>query len=65
MDCQKYTNKQIENFICKSVMDNMHACIYVTDIDTDEILYMNDHFKETFGLKIPRAVIAGRYFKAE
>lgn len=53
MDCQKYTNKQIENFICKSVMDNMHACIYVTDIDTDEILYMNDHFKETFGLKNP------------
>lgn len=37
----------------KSVVDQIHANIYITDIETDEIVYMNDFMKKTFGLTDP------------
>lgn len=34
----------------KSILDKMNSNIYITDIDTDEIIYMNDYMKKTFHL---------------
>ena len=32
----------------KTILDGINSLIYVTDADTDEIVYMNDHLKEIF-----------------
>lgn len=32
-----------------TVMDSIHATIYVADLDTHEVLYMNRHMKEVYG----------------
>lgn len=37
----------------KTIIDWIHANIYITDIGTDEIVYMNDFMKQTFHLTEP------------
>lgn len=34
----------------KRILDKVQSNIYITDIDTDEIVYMNDYMKEAFHL---------------
>ena len=36
-----------------AVLDQMDTNFYITDVETDEILYMNKTMKETFGLTRP------------
>lgn len=36
-----------------AVLDQMDTNFYITDVETDEILYMNKTMKETFGLISP------------
>ena len=38
-------------------MDNMNACLYITDVDTDEILFMNRNMKKAFGLETPEGEV--------
>ena len=35
-----------------AVLDQMDTNFYITDVETDEILYMNKTMKETFGLRL-------------
>ncbi len=41
----------------------MNAGVYITDVDTDEILFMNSGMKKQFGLWSRREKSAGRCFK--
>ena len=40
-----------------AVLDQMDTNFYITDVETDEILYMNKTMKETFGLARPEGCI--------
>ena len=35
------------------IMNQMNAGVYITDVDTDEILFMNSGMKKQFGLVEP------------
>lgn len=37
----------------KKVIDQLHANIYITDVETDRIVYMNDFMKDTFEVEKP------------
>ena len=39
------------------LLDKINANIYITDVETDEIVYMNDAMKQTFGLEKPEGCI--------
>ena len=40
-----------------AVLDQMDTNFYITDVETDEILYMNKTMKETFGLIRPEGCV--------
>lgn len=40
-----------------AVLDQMDTNFYITDVETDEILYMNKTMKETFGLTRPEGCV--------
>ncbi len=42
---------RLQSFVFNSMMDSMRANIYVTDVKTDRILFMNKTMKETFGIE--------------
>ncbi|WP_338140321.1 hypothetical protein [Candidatus Soleaferrea massiliensis] len=44
----------------KSVLDSMNTNVYITDVETDEIVYMNDAMKKPSIWSIRKAVSAGR-----
>ena len=46
-----------KNWVWNHMMDSTHACIYVTDPETDEILFMNGSMKRAFGLSSPEGQI--------
>lgn len=37
----------------KNILNRINSNIYITDIDTDKIVYMNDYMKHTFHLQNP------------
>ena len=43
----------LQNWVWNQMMDSTHACIYVTDPETDEILFMNRAMKRAFGVDAP------------
>ena len=50
-------NASLQNWVWNHMMDSTHACIYVTDPETDEILFMNGSMKRAFGLSSPEGQI--------
>lgn len=49
-----YCQNQLEQtWVFNELMDNMRANIYVTDLDTDEVLFMNKTMRKEFGVKEP------------
>ena len=42
-----------KNELMKNILNRLYTNIFVTDAETDEIIYMNDVMKETFGLEHP------------
>lgn len=50
---QDRQDASLQNWVWNQMMDSTHACIYVTDPETDEILFMNQFMKQTFGLDEP------------
>lgn len=50
-------NKLLQNKLFCAIMDNMHSNIYITDIQTDQIVYMNDNMKKLFQLENPEGCI--------
>ncbi len=47
------------------LLDKINANIYITDVETDEIVYMNDAMNRPSDWKNRRAVSAGKSFKRE
>ena len=50
------TEEQIKLFkdtFLAMILDQMHSNIYISDTETDEILYMNQTMKRAFGLEDP------------
>lgn len=41
----------------KQLVDNMQINLYLTDIQTNEIIFMNNKMKETYNLKDPEGKI--------
>lgn len=41
----------------KTILNWLSSNIYITDIETDEIVYMNNYMKQTFGLQEPEGKI--------
>lgn len=41
------------NELMRNILNRLYTNIFVTDAETDEIIYMNDVMKETFGLEHP------------
>ena len=39
------------------IMNQMNAGVYITDVDTDEILFMNSGMKKQFGLVEPEGKV--------
>ena len=49
--------EQMMNHTFYSLLDNMHAIIYVTDIETNEILFMSRTMQEEFGIADPQGKV--------
>ena len=49
--------KLFEDTFLSSVLDRMDTHIYITDLETDEILYMNENMKHAFGLEDPEGKV--------
>ena len=43
----------------KQLVDNMQINLYLTDIQTNEIIFMNNKMKETYNLKDPEGKYVG------
>ncbi|WP_269476971.1 diguanylate cyclase domain-containing protein [Hominibacterium faecale] len=57
------TGISLEHWVFGEIMDKMNANIYVTDIETDRILFMNRRMKEAFGLDEPIGKICWQTLK--
>lgn len=44
----------------KRILDQLHSNVYITDVETDEIVYMNEFMKEAYGLAQPEGKICWR-----
>ena len=47
----------LENWVLGEIMDSIGAYVYVTDVETDEILFMNRAMKEAFSLEQPEGKV--------
>lgn len=45
------------------VLNQMQVSIFVTDPDTDEILFMNEKMKKDYQISEPEGKNAGRFFR--
>lgn len=52
-DINQIEKDQVQSWILTEVMDCMKANLYITDVETDEILYMNQTMKQAFGAENP------------
>lgn len=55
----------LQNGVWNHMMDSTHACIYVTDTKTDEILFMNRSMKQTYGLESPEGQICWKVLQRD
>ena len=46
----------VNQLVLDAVLDSMHAILYVTDPQTDKILFMNRAMKEEYGLESPEGL---------
>ncbi len=53
------------SWVLGEVMDKMKAFVYVTDLETDEILFMNRNMKEAFGVADPEGQICWKVFQKD
>ncbi len=48
------------SFVFEAMMDSIHSSVYITDVETDEILFMNREMKSQFHLKAPEGKVCWR-----
>lgn len=56
---------RLQSFIFGALMDSLEANIYITDPQTDRILYMNRTMKEAFSLKEPEGMICWQVLQSD
>ena len=47
----------MQSFVFDSLLNNMNAVLYVSDIETDEIIFMSKNMQEIFGVEDPEGKI--------
>lgn len=55
----------LKNIVYNNVLNGLIAGVYVTDIDTDEIVFMNDSMKRDFNLEHPEGEICWKLLQKE
>lgn len=66
-----FSNKNInedyhlQSWVFNAMMDSMRANLYVTDVKTDEILFMNKTMKKTFGVDQPEGQICWKVLQKD
>ncbi len=50
-------NRSFDSDFYKRILNRIHSNVYITDVETDEIVYMNDYMKRSFGLSDPEGQI--------
>ena len=58
-------NENFNSAFYKKILDQINSNIYVTDVETDEIVYMNDYMKIRFKSLTPKERNAGRFYNLE
>lgn len=53
MEYKNYSEIQVQDFVYNMLMDSIYANLYITDVDTYEVLYMNRIMKEMFQVEHP------------
>lgn len=51
MEHISYTDEQVQDFVFDILMESIHANLYITDIETNEIIFMSGAMRETFGIR--------------
>lgn len=60
-----FAKENINNFVFNKVLDGMKTSIYISDPETDFILYMNQTMKEEFELQEPEGCICWKELQKE
>lgn len=60
-----YEDYTFQNWVYSTMMDRMQANVYVTDIQTDRILFMNKTMKKAFGLDKPEGEVCWKILQKE
>lgn len=55
----------VQSWVFNALMDNLNANLYVTDLETDRILFMNKTMKRTFGLTNPEGEICWKVLQKD
>lgn len=50
-------DKHFDPEFYKKILSEINSNVYITDVETDEIVYMNEYMKKTFGLEHPEGKI--------
>lgn len=51
------SNEMFDSGFYRRIIDQLRSNVYITDVETDEIVYMNDYMKQTFQLPDPEGKI--------
>ena len=65
MGVAKDSKEEMQIFAYHQILDKLDALIYITDIETDEILYMSPGMKAEFCVKHPEGQICWKIFQKE
>ncbi len=65
MGLAKDSKEEMQIFAYHQILDKLNALIYITDIETDEILYMSPGMKDEFCVKHPEGQECWKIFQKE
>lgn len=54
---ERTARRELSHFVFNSMLDSLSASVYITDIHTDEILFMNKSMKREFGIENPEGKV--------
>jgi len=64
-DKQHFEHQEMYALIFNTLMDNINAGLYVTDIKTDRILFMNRTMKRDFGIENPEGQLCWKILQKD
>lgn len=63
-DSRDVEGADLRSFVFDTVLESMRTSIYVTDLETDEILYMNGFMKHDYGIEDPEGQVCWRVLQS-